>query len=91
MHFVNMVNYDGQVKKVVSCLSTWCALTLIEISLLLMHHHLLVFFQSIFPDQTKYPIDETMVHNGPPHCSNEGYAYAKRMIDVQNRCIINAS
>jgi len=40
----------------------------------------------IFPDKTSYPIDETMVHNGPPHHSNEGYAYAKRMIDVINRC-----
>ncbi|CAB1097059.1 GFS [Ectocarpus sp. CCAP 1310/34] len=40
----------------------------------------------IFPDKTTYPIDETMVHNGPPHTSNEGYAYAKRMIDVLNRC-----
>jgi len=39
----------------------------------------------IFPDKTTYPIDETMVHNGPPHPSNEGYAYAKRMLDVQNR------
>ena len=39
----------------------------------------------IFPDKTTYPIDETMVHNGPPHPSNEGYAYAKRMIDVLNR------
>jgi len=39
----------------------------------------------IFPDKTTYPIDETMVHNGPPHFSNEGYAYAKRMIDVANR------
>ncbi|KAF7727463.1 GDP-L-fucose synthase [Apophysomyces ossiformis] len=39
----------------------------------------------IFPDKTTYPIDETMVHNGPPHESNFGYAYAKRMIDVQNR------
>lgn len=39
----------------------------------------------IFPDKTTYPIDETMVHNGPPHSSNFGYAYAKRMIDVQNR------
>jgi hypothetical protein len=39
----------------------------------------------IFPDKTTYPIDETMIHNGPPHSSNEGYAYAKRMIDVQNR------
>lgn len=28
----------------------------------------------IFPDKTSYPIDETMVHNGPPHSSNEGDA-----------------
>lgn len=40
----------------------------------------------IFPDKTEYPIDEKMVHNGPPHDSNAGYAYAKRMIDVLNRC-----
>lgn len=39
----------------------------------------------IFPDKTTYPIDETMIHNGPPHDSNFGYAYAKRMIDIQNR------
>ena len=40
----------------------------------------------IFPDKTIYPIDESMIHNGPPHTSNEGYAYAKRLIDVMNRC-----
>uniref|UniRef100_A0A0B6ZRK2 GDP-L-fucose synthase n=1 Tax=Arion vulgaris TaxID=1028688 RepID=A0A0B6ZRK2_9EUPU len=39
----------------------------------------------IFPDKTTYPIDETMVHNGPPHDSNFGYSFAKRMIDVQNK------
>ncbi len=39
----------------------------------------------IFPDKTTYPIDETMVHNGPPHDSNFGYSYAKRMIDVLNK------
>eukprot|EP00771_Trimastix_marina_P002447 gnl/Trimastix_PCT/3579.p1 GENE.gnl/Trimastix_PCT/3579~~gnl/Trimastix_PCT/3579.p1 ORF type:complete len:336 (-),score=91.92 gnl/Trimastix_PCT/3579:68-1075(-) len=39
----------------------------------------------IFPDQTTYPIDETMIHNGPPHFSNQGYAYSKRMVDVMNR------
>lgn len=38
----------------------------------------------IFPDKTSYPIDETMVHNGPPHSSNYGYSYAKRLIDVAN-------
>ncbi|XP_066517880.1 GDP-L-fucose synthase-like [Hoplias malabaricus] len=39
----------------------------------------------IFPDKTTYPIDETMIHNGPPHESNAGYAHAKRMVDVYNR------
>ncbi|KAH8047258.1 GDP-L-fucose synthase [Aureococcus anophagefferens] len=37
-------------------------------------------------DNTSYPIDESMVHDGAPHSSNEGYAYAKRMIEVMNRC-----
>jgi len=40
----------------------------------------------IFPDKTSYPLDETMVHNGPPHPSNEGYAIAKRNIDILNKC-----
>ena len=26
----------------------------------------------VFPDKTTYPIDESMIHNGPPHASNEG-------------------
>ncbi|KAM6102855.1 GDP-L-fucose synthase isoform 2-T3 [Theristicus caerulescens] len=39
----------------------------------------------IFPDKTTYPINESMIHNGPPHSSNFGYSYAKRMIDIQNR------
>ncbi|XP_050730471.1 GDP-L-fucose synthase-like isoform X2 [Eriocheir sinensis] len=39
----------------------------------------------IFPDKTTYPIDETMVHNGPPHNSNYGYSMAKRMVDVMNK------
>ncbi|KAM9690034.1 GDP-L-fucose synthase isoform 3-T3 [Dama dama] len=32
----------------------------------------------------KYNLD-FWIHNGPPHSSNFGYSYAKRMIDVQNR------
>jgi len=39
----------------------------------------------IFPDATTYPIDESMIHAGPPHASNEGYSYAKRMLEVQSR------
>lgn len=36
----------------------------------------------IFPDKVTYPIQEAMLHNGPPHESNDAYAYSKRMLDV---------
>ena len=36
----------------------------------------------IFPDKITYPIDETMLHLGPPHTSNDAYAYAKRMLEI---------
>jgi GDP-L-fucose synthase len=37
----------------------------------------------IFPDNVEYPLTESMIHHGPPHISNFGYAYAKRMCGVQ--------
>ena len=40
----------------------------------------------IFPDNIKtYPIDESMLHDGPPHYSNDSYAYAKRMLEIHCR------
>jgi len=39
----------------------------------------------IFPDKITYPINEEMLHDGPPHNSNDAYAYAKRMLEVQCR------
>jgi GDP-L-fucose synthase len=39
----------------------------------------------VYPDDAIYPLTENQFHNGPPHSSNYGYAYAKRMIDVQSR------
>lgn len=39
----------------------------------------------IFPDNTTFPINEDMLHNGPPHESNFAYAYAKRMLEVQSK------
>ncbi|MEI8054785.1 MAG: GDP-L-fucose synthase [bacterium] len=39
----------------------------------------------VFPDAAHYPLSENQLHNGPPHESNFGYAYAKRMIEVQAR------
>ena len=38
----------------------------------------------IFPDDITYPIDESMLHNGPPHFSNDSYAYAKRMLQIHS-------
>jgi len=37
----------------------------------------------IFPNDTLYPINESMLHDGPPHTSNDSYAYSKRMLEVQ--------
>lgn len=39
----------------------------------------------IFPDKVEYPLTEDKIHLGEPHPSNYGYAYAKRMVDVQIR------
>lgn len=41
----------------------------------------------IYPDKDHvvYPLTEGQLHNGPPHESNFGYAYAKRMLEVQSR------
>jgi GDP-L-fucose synthase len=34
----------------------------------------------IFPDGAPLPMDESIIMQGPPHFSNRGYAYAKRMV-----------
>jgi len=39
----------------------------------------------VFPDKTEYPLTESKIHLGPPHFSNDAYAYAKRMTDIQIR------
>lgn len=37
----------------------------------------------VFPDDVQYPLSPEKIHLGPPHQSNYGYAYAKRMADIQ--------
>jgi GDP-L-fucose synthase len=39
----------------------------------------------VFPDNIDYPLNEKKIHLGPPHYSNDAYAYSKRMVDVQIR------
>tara|TARA_R110000782_G_scaffold137419_6_gene229911 strand:- start:206 stop:1111 length:906 start_codon:yes stop_codon:yes gene_type:complete len=41
----------------------------------------------IFPDMATSVLTEDMLHEGEPHPSNFGYAYAKRMLEVQSRAI----
>jgi len=43
----------------------------------------------IYPDEKyiNYPLTEEQLHNGPPHDSNFGYAYAKRMVDIQLKAV----
>jgi len=39
----------------------------------------------VFPTAASIPMDESMLHNGPPNEFHFGYSYAKRMVDVMNR------
>lgn len=39
----------------------------------------------IFPADANYPLTVDQLHQGEPHPSNFGYAFAKRMLDVQVR------
>jgi GDP-L-fucose synthase len=47
---------------------------------------LVVFLSTcIFPDNVEYPLTESKIHLGPPHFSNDAYAYSKRMAEIQIR------
>lgn len=39
----------------------------------------------IFPNEISFPLTDKKIHLGPPHFSNDSYAYAKRMVDIQIR------
>ena len=39
----------------------------------------------VFPNKIHYPIREEYLHNGEPHPSNYGYAYAKRNMEIMCR------
>jgi GDP-L-fucose synthase len=39
----------------------------------------------VFPDDVEYPLSPEKIHLGKPHISNDAYAYAKRMSDIQIR------
>lgn len=39
----------------------------------------------VFPNDAPYPLSPETLHEGQPHPSNFGYAFAKRMLEVQSR------
>lgn len=45
----------------------------------------------IFPEKANYPLTINQIDNGPPHESNYGYSYAKRLLYYENRIYRNAS
>jgi GDP-L-fucose synthase len=38
-----------------------------------------------FPNESQYPLSSENLQDGEPHQSNNGYAYAKRMLEIQSR------
>jgi GDP-L-fucose synthase len=59
-------------------------MNVLESSRLVGVSKLLCFMSTcVFPDKCEYPLQAKNLHNGPPHPSNFGYAYAKRMLEVQ--------
>ncbi len=50
-----------------------------------VQHGLFILSTCVFPNKTEYPINETMLHNGAPHPSNEGYSFAKRNLEIMCR------
>lgn len=48
------------------------------------------FFLStcVFPNHASLPLVEGAIHQGEPHPTNFGYAYAKRMLEVGSRCLL---
>lgn len=41
----------------------------------------------VFPHKVEYPVSEDALHQGEPHPTNYGYAYAKRMLEVGARAL----
>lgn len=77
---VLQISYETGVKKVVSCLSTCIFPDKTEYPIDETMVNIVCLFLSYF-----FIEFHIQVHNGPPHPSNFGYSYAKRLIDIQNK------
>lgn len=46
-----------------------------------VQHAIFCLSTCVFPAHAHLPLTESQLHEGPPHSSNEGYAYSKRMME----------
>lgn len=53
----------------------------------LLNNSIFILSTCVFPAEGPFPLKEEMLHNGEPHFTNYGYAYAKRMLEVGSRAM----
>lgn len=53
-----------------------------------LHNSVFILSTCILPTNGPFPLTEEMLHDGEPHYTNYGYAYAKRMLEVGARCML---
>ena len=53
-----------------------------------LHNSVFILSTCILPANGPFPLTEEMLHDGEPHYTNYGYAYAKRMLEVGARCML---
>ena len=52
-----------------------------------LNNSIFILSTCVFPSAAPLPLDESMIHDGEPHHTNYGYAYAKRMLEVGSRVL----
>jgi len=52
-----------------------------------LNNSVFILSTCILPANGPFPLTENVLHEGEPHFTNYGYAYAKRMLEVGTRCM----
>jgi GDP-L-fucose synthase len=52
-----------------------------------LNNSIFILSTCVFPAEAEFPLTENLLHDGEPHNTNYGYAYAKRMLEVGSRTL----
>lgn len=52
-----------------------------------LNNSIFILSTCVFPAEGPFPLKEKILHDGEPHFTNYGYAYAKRMLEVGSRTL----